>query len=219
MGTVRRLLGLKNWIQKELCDGRIMKAMAPNGNIGVIERQEPRCYIGWAPTRRDVSGLLPQDPSTVAPGIIIMPTAAYAKYTEEKRFDRYSGIQRPKAMGQHLSVDILFAVYEPGVRQPGFIDSVGENGKGLDMTLIKEGTEEGLTTLLNWMDECMEGLLEVQTIPNTDLLIEEESMIYDVYRDQNYVVDRRPMYYGFVKATFMCYAESGLNRDINDLLL
>lgn len=218
MRTTERMLGLKKWITEELCNGRKMKAPAPNMNIGEIVRQEPQCYLAWAPTRMDSSGHLRQDPDSVVPSIIIMPNQSYAKYMEEKRFDRYNNIHRPQMLGQHLGVSILFSVYEPGTRLEGFVDSVGENGRGLDMSLIVEGTEAGLMTLLNWMDECMEKLLGTKAIPGTDMFVDEASMTYSLYTDQNYVVDKRPIYYGFINVDFACYVEEQLNQDIKRLL-
>ena len=219
MRTVERLLGLKRWAVKNLCTGREMKAPAQNNNIGEIVRQEPRCYLGFAPARADSTGRLQEDPASVCPGIIIMPSPSYAKYMEEKRFDRYNNVHRPSMMGSHLSVSILFSVYEPGIRLPGFIDSVGESGQGLDMSLMIEGTEEGLFTLLDWMDDCKEGLLRDKMIPGTDLSVEEETMTSGLYTDQSYVVDRRPIYYGFVNVSFNGYADQGANPSTNQSLL
>ena len=34
-------------------------------------------------------------------------------------------------------------------------------------------------------------------------------MTYSLYTDQAYVVDRRPLYYGFVNAEFKGYADTG----------
>lgn len=219
MRTTERLRGLKKWVEENLCAGRVMKAPAPNGAINEIVRQEPRCYLGWAPARKDTTGFLIEDPSSVSPGIIVMPKQAYAKYMEEKRFDRYNNVHRPSLMGSHLSVDILFSVYEPGTRLPGFIDSAGDRGQGLDMSLIMEGTEQGLMTLVDWMDDCKEALLRDKLIPGTDLSVEEESITYSLYTDQSYVVDRRPIYYGFVSAVFNGYADQGANPSTNQLLV
>lgn len=219
MRTRTRLEGLKKWITKELCTGRIMKAPGENMDISDIERQEPRCYLAWAPSRIDSTGQFREDPISVCPGIIVMPNQSYAKFMEEKRFDRYNNVHRPPDMGQHLSVSILFSVYEPGIRLPGFISSVGEDGRGLDMTLIEEGTEEGLFTLVDWMDDCMEALLRDRSIPGTDLFLEENTMTYSLYTDQSYVVDRRPIYYGFINVTFGCYAEEGVNSAVKNLLI
>ena len=219
MRTSERMRYLKRWVEKELCEGRMMKAPAPGMNIGEIVRQEPRCYLAWAPTRLDQTGRLREDPISVVPGIIIMPNQSYAKNMEEHRIDRYSNINRPKELGAQLSVSMLFSVYEPGIRLSGFIDSVGPEGQGLNMALIQEGTEEGLFTLTNWMDDCMTRLLGQKTIPYTDLAVTESTMTYGLYTDQSYVVDKRPVYYGFVNVVFGCYAEETPSNQIKDLLL
>lgn len=213
-----RLTGLKNWTYKELCKGREMKAPAENMDIGTINRQEPPVYLAWAPARVDKAGNLKEVPLSTVPGILIMPNQTYAKYMEEKRFDRYNNVHRPQEMGQHLAVSILFSVYEPGVRLPGFVDSVGEKGVGLDTSLILEGTEQGLFTLMNWMDDCMEKLLGQKMIPKTDLFVQEDTVTYSLYTDQSYVVDRRPIYYGFVNVVFGCHVNEGYNPDIEKLL-
>lgn len=213
-----RLTGLKNWTYKELCKGRVMKAPAENMDIGTINRQEPKVYLAWAPARMDKAGNLKEIPLSTVPGILIMPNQTYAKYMEEKRFDRYNNVHRPQEMGQHLAVSILFSVYEPGVRLPGFVDSVGEKGAGLDTSLILEGTEQGLFTLMNWMDDCMEKLLGQKMISKTDLFVQEDTVTYSLFTDQSYVVDRRPIYYGFVNVVFGCHVNEGYNPDIEKLL-
>lgn len=218
MRTTERMQGLKKWITKELCEGRLMKAPGKNMNIAEIVRREPKCYLAWAPTRMDSSGMLHQDPDNVVPSIIVMPNQSYAKYMEEQRFDRYNNIHRPQMMGRHLGVSILFSVYEPGTRLEGFVDSVGEGGKGLDMSRIVEGTEEGLMKLLSWMDECMEKMLGLKAIPGTDMFVYDASMNYSLYTDQNYVVDKRPIYYGFINVDFACYVEEEVNYEILNLL-
>lgn len=212
-----RFKGLKSWTYDELCKGRSMKAPAENMDIGTIQRQEPTVHIAWAPGRTDKAGNLLEIPMSTVPGILVMPNPAYAKYMEEKRFDRYNNIHRPQEMGQHLAVSILFSVYEPGIRLPGFV-IMGEKGEGLDPTLILDGTEEGFFTLMNWMDDCMERLIGQKIIPKTDLYVEEETITYSLYTDQNYVVDRRPLYYGFVNVSFGCYANDGNNPAIDQFL-
>lgn len=218
MRFTERLSGLKAWAYKELCEGRTMKAPAENMDIGTINRQEPTVYLAWAPARMDKAGNLKEVPLSTVPGILIMPNQTYAKYMEEKRFDRYNGVHRPQEMGQHLAVSILFSVYEPGVRLPGFVDSVGEKGMGLDPSLILEGTEQGLFTLMSWMDDCMEKLLGQKMIPKTDLFVQEDTVTYSLYTDQSYVVDRRPIYYGFVNVVFGCHVNEEYNPDIEKLL-
>ena len=188
-----------------------MKAPGEKMDISEIRYQEPKCFLAWAPIRRDKNGNVEDEVLSVVPGIVVMPNQAYAKYMEEKRFDRYNNVHRPPDLGQHLSVTILFSVYEPGVRLPGFTDTAKDKGKWMDTSLILEGTEQGLFTLCNWMDDCMEGLLRDKSIAGTDLFVEESTMTYSLYTDQSYVVDRRPIYYGFVNVSFGCYAEEGAN--------
>lgn len=216
MRTVPRLQQLKKWAEENLCQGRMMKAPGKHMHVGEIVMQEPKCYLAWMPARPDETGNLSLDVSHVTPGIIIMPKGSYAKRVEEKRFDRYSNVHRPKELGQELAVDILFSVYEPGIRMPGFIESVEKDQ--LDMSLIQEGTEEGLFTLLNWMDDCKELLIGQRSIPGTDLSVDEESIIYSLYTDQSFVVDKRPIYYGFITVGFNGYAEDGHNKTIEQYL-
>lgn len=217
MRTSQRLLGLKNWAEKELCAGRVMKKPAPDMDIAKIVRGEPECFLAWQPERPDLTGG-PNEIISVCPAIQIMPKSGYIKYVEEKRFDRYSNISRPQEFGQTLIVDMLFSIYEPGIRLPGFVDSV-ESGKGIDMTLLKEGTEEGLFTLLDWMDECKEKMLALGNIPGTDLIMDNSTATYSMYNDGHYVVDKRPIFYGFVSVEFKCYANEAPNRDIDKHLI
>ena len=217
MRTTERLRGLKEWTYDSVCKGREYKVPAPQMDITKIIRKEPSCYIGWAPSRL-ADGQFLTEAGVICPGILIMHNQSYVKYTEEKRFDRYSNIHRPQEMGQHLSVSILFSIYEPGVRLPGFIESAGENGQGVDMSLILEGTEQGLMTLMNWMDDFKIALLAQKHIPKTDLYVEDDTITYSMYTDQNYVVDKRPIFYGFVNASFSCYVEEGQNPDFEKYL-
>ena len=203
MRTNERLRMLKGWTYEICCKGRSMKAPVSTRDFTQVNYQEPGCYLGWAPARVEQS----DDITSVTPSIIIMPAQAHAKYMKEKRFDRYNGVHRPQALGANLSVCVLFSVFEPGIRLPGFQRSVGEQGKGTDMTKLMDGTEEGLKTLLDWMDDFKDNLIGQRMIPDSDLFVDEESITYSLYTDQAYVTDRRPIYYGFVNATFDCYAE------------
>lgn len=218
MRTRERLKGLKKWFYENLCEGREMKAPAENLDIAQIKRQEPQVYLAWAPAKANKTQIIYEETMNVVPGIIIMPARGHIKYMEEKRFDRYNNIHRPQALGQQLSISVLFSVYEPGIRLPGFIQSAGERGSGMDTNLLKEGTEEGLFTLLDWMDDAVEGLLGVKEIPGTDLFLDEETGVTSLFTDQEYVVDRRPAYYGFLNCTFQCYANEKPNEAINKYL-
>lgn len=217
MRTLERLKKLCDWTYDTVCRGRVMKAPAPNQDITVFASQEPRVFLGFTPTRPDTTGM-PEgvDPANVAPGIIIMPTQGFAKNQEEQRFDRYSGVHRPKSMGQSVNAQVLFMVYEDGVRLPGFTDTA--RAGAYDMDLIMEGTQEGLGTLFNWMDDFMTALLSVKTIPGTDMMLNEAEMQYGLYSDQKYISDRRPVYIGVISVTFQCHADE-YNDQVNNLLL
>ncbi len=219
MNTYARLKGLRDLLYGRLCSGREMKAPGPQGDLTEIVTQEPGCYIGFAPGRMDRTGYQPaQDVTSAVPSIIIMPSRSYADYMEEKRFDRYNNVKRPQDLGQHLSVCILFQIYEPGVRLPGFAAGADETGRGLDMTKFMEGTEQGMMTLLDWMDEAKALLIGMDTVPGTDLFLYRESAVYSPYEDQNYIVDRRPIFIGYINVDFGCYAERGAQDVIEEYL-
>ena len=216
MRTEERLKKLRDWTYETVCKGRIMKAPAPNMDISKIVRQEPRAYIGYAPTRPDISIYSETDPLTAAPGIILAPVSGDVHYMEEKRFDRYNDVHRSKDMGQSLIVQAVFMVFEDGVRLPGFIDAL-ERGEEFPMELLREGTEEGLFTLTNWMDDYKDALLSAGSIPGTDLVVNDEAFDYGWYSDQKFISDRRPVFIGMVTVKFQCYADH-LNREVQDLL-
>ena len=50
------------------------------------------------------------------------------------------------------------------------------------------------------------------------MFVNEASMVYSLYTDQSFVVDKRPIYYGFVTVNFNCYADEGTNSGIDKLL-
>lgn len=215
MRTSERMRALKAWITENCCEGRMMKAPGKDYDIRDVRYQKPVCYLGWQPTRPDRTGYAEQaDPLSVCPGILVMPNAGHAKFVEEKRFDRNGNVHRPQEMGDTLSVNILMSVYEPGIRLDGFQD---ENGR-IDMTKIMEGTEEGLITLLDWMDDLITALLAQKIIPHSDMFIDESTIIHSLYTDQNYVVDKRPIFYGFVACEFKCYSNDGGKTAIEELL-
>ncbi|MBQ8708516.1 MAG: hypothetical protein IJ523_10555 [Succinivibrionaceae bacterium] len=194
-----------------------MKTPAPNMDITKIVRQEPRVFIGYYPMRSDQTQWAEEDVLNTAPSVLLMPTQAPVKYMEEERFDRYNGVHRPQQLGQALSIQALFSVYEDGVRMPGFVAKAEDEGF-YDMSLIKEGTKEGLFTLLDWMDDFKDALLGQKMIPHTDLFVRESSMSYGLWADQKYINDKRSLFYGFVNVTFQCYAEEKPNEDYQSLL-
>ena len=220
MRTATRLIRLRDWTYEQVCKGRKFKVPPPNMDITKYnEPTEPSVFIGYAPMRKDETGTLERvDPLFVAPAITLMLDTSAAAYMEDKRFDRYNNVHRPKAFGQQMNIQALFSVYEDGVRMPGFIDKVEKNPNDFDMSLVKEGTEEGYFRLLNWMDDFKNALLEAQVIPNTDLYVNEESIVYTMREDQKYMTDNRPMYNGFVNVQFFSYVERGQNKQIRQIL-
>lgn len=217
MRTEERLRKLKAWTYENVCKGRLMKTPATNMDITKVERQEPRVFLGFAPTRPDLTRLGDDDPTNSAPSIIILPASAFAKNMEEQRFDRYNNIQRSKEMGRQFAAHLIFSVYEDGVRLPGFVDKYESEGK-IDLTLIREGTEEGLFTLLNWMDDFLESLLGAKSIPGTDLCVNEASTVYGLRADQRYIVDKRPLFFGQIDVLFNCHADEKPNKEYSSLL-
>lgn len=220
MRTTLRLQRLQQWTYEKVCKGRLMKCPPPGFDITKYNAPvEPSVFIGYAPMRKDETGTLEkQDPLYVAPAITLLLDGSMAAYMEDKRFDRYNNVHRPKAYGQQVNIQALFSVYEDGIRMPGFLEKLEANPDDFDMSLIKEGTQEGLFTLLNWMDDFKDALLEATYIPGTDMMVNDESIVYTLREDQKYMTDNRPMYNGFVNVQFMCYVERGQNREISDII-
>lgn len=217
MLTRNRLLALQKWTYENVCKGKELKTMPENGDISVIQRQEPPVYVGYWPMRRDETGAWERTPYNVCPGVLISYGVGHARADEEKRFDRYNHIIRPKELGQTLTVSVLFSIYEPGTRLPGFAASA-KSDEGMDMSLITEGTEEGLFTLTDWMDEFKDKILAQRTIPESDLIVDEAEITYSPYMDSEYIVDKRPIYYGFVQVKFNCYSNQQINTEVENLL-
>lgn len=207
-----RLKALQTWTRDTVCKGRIMKA--PGKSITDIERQEPDVYLGFYPTRPDETGKkFCVDQFSTVPGVLIIPMPSQLKNVEDRRFDTYNHIHRSQEYGQWLNVSILFAVYEPGIRLPLFKESGGS-----DMSKFKEGTEEGLLTLMDWMDDFCESLLAAKTIPGTDLTLDEASAEYGPYAGTDFDVDKRPIFYGIVNVKFQCYANQKEAKTIDPYL-
>lgn len=211
-----RLRKMKDWFTQELCKGREFKVPVPatgqkaiyGPDIRDFSMGEPRVFIGWQPLRPDEPGKLdPSDPFSVCPAITLMPGAGNVRLVEEKSFDRSMGVRRGQDMGQHMNIQALFTIYEPGVRLPGF--AAGMDAGNPDMGLIQDGTEEGLRTLLNWMDDAKELILRERGIPGTDLTLDDDHFMASLYTDQQYIVDRRPMFQGFLNIPFRGYASKG----------
>ncbi|MBR3740534.1 MAG: hypothetical protein IKN04_08745 [Clostridia bacterium] len=215
MRDTERLRKTQRWFYDELCKGRQYKVPKGN-NILNVDTAEPRVFLAYQPLRPDYYGnptnlsptpVFEDDPYSTCPSITIMPGPGYLQYMQDKRFDNYKNIYRPKKMGQTLSTTNLFAIYEPGIRMPGFVESM-ESGTP-DMSLLKDGSEAGLLTLMDWMNDAKELVLREQHVPGTDMILDKDSAIESLFSDQNYIVDRRPIYYGFLLITWNCHADTG----------
>lgn len=214
MLTRNRLLALKQWMEDTVCKGRVLKAPDPRGDITKIRETEPKVYLGFWPTRPETGYQETENLASICPAILIAPNTANVKCVEEKRFDTYNGVHRPQAFGQWLNVSILFVTYEPGIRLPGFLK---EDGK-VDFTRMMEGSEQGLFTLMDWIDDCNAALIAQGTIPNSDLIVNDVSMEYGPYIQSDYIADKRPLFYGFINVKFQCFANDKNNSSIDQYL-
>lgn len=215
MRTYERLEAFRKWTYETVCRGKLMKTPAKDANVMHVSRQEPQAFVAWFPTRKDEHGYDANSPLNTVPSVLIMPTESYSKYVEVFRKNTEWKIHRPEEMGHGLNCQVLFSVFEDGVRLPGFVETAGK----YDMSLIKEGTQDGLRTLLDWMDEFQEALLATKVLPGTDLMVMEATMTYGLHRDGQYVSDKRPIYYGIVEVGFNCHAdEAAPNQEIASLL-
>ena len=145
--------------------------------------------------------------ATVEDGRIVDLSPDPTRYPYDERI--LAGCRRWK-----MNLDVLDSPRR--VNHP--IKRVGERGSGLDMSKIMEGSEQGLFTLANWMDDCMDAMLGQKIIPGTDMFLEESTMTYGLRVDQEYVTDHRPIYYGFINCSFAGYATENANREIEKLL-
>ena len=220
MRTYARLRALAAWTDKTVCRGHLFKQEPKDRDITNFEEKvEPAVYIAYTPKRYDESNAMEliERLESAAPSIIIMPTASHVKYVEPQRFDQYKGIHRPKEMGQELNVQVLFTLYEDGVRLPGFIEKYERTGE-FDISLVREGTQEGLQALLDWMDEFKDAMLVQQIVPNSDLILSEDDFNWGMRTNQNSIADDRPLYFGLFNIGFNCVAEYRLSEEISAIL-
>lgn len=215
MRTWERLRKMRDFFYEELCKGREFKAPVPSSSptygpiITDFTMAEPSVFIAYQPMQPNYPGkVYPDDPFSVCPAITIMPGSNPARYVEERRFDRYNNIHRPQDMGQSLCVTVLFSIYEPGVRLPGLPEAMAM-GQENAWNYIQDGTEAACQTLTGWMDDAVELILRERTVPGTDLTLLDDNMVYSFHSDQNFIVDKRPLYYGYINVEWKCYANYG----------
>lgn len=207
MLTSARIEAVRAWCEEELCNGRTMKSPGKGGKATEVQYVKPRAFAGFQPRRRGRE----QEMFSVAPSITIMLAPSQAMRDREKRFDKYSGIHRANELGATMALQFLFTVYEPGDRNEDF----AQTGSYDD---IEEPGAMGYYLLLDWMDELRELLMGVGTIPKTDLAVNTGEVYYAPFMSENTVVDRRPVYNGFVTAEFNTYVGGAPNERVRDLL-
>lgn len=171
---------------------------APGESLGDIIYRRPEIYTAFYPDRTPAASMRAESGAYSAPSILMMLAPSNARNMEPERFDRRDGIIRPMDLGGKLGISLLFSVYEPGVRQPGF--------DGNDPDLIADPGAEGFFTVTDWMDEVSAALIAAQNVPGSDLFLWEGSLTYSPYMEGGYISDTRPIYYGIMNMVFGHYA-------------
>ena len=210
MTTAERLKVLQEWLYKECCEGREMKCPNPDGIVADVTYEEPTVFIGFYPTRTDETGIK-ENPISTVPSLLIMFGQGFAERMQEQRFDRYSGIHRPKELGGTIPIAILFATYDPGDRMERFEDVPSPE-------FLVESTEQGLFTLTNWMDDVKAKLLGTVCIPGTDMFLWKDTLSYSPLTESGQIVDKRPFYYAFINCEFGLYSDRAINARTADLI-
>ena len=99
---------------------------------------------------------------------------------------------------------------------PGFIEQA--RGGDWDISLVREGSDEGLFLLLDWVDDFREKLLAARVIPGTDMALGDDQLTWAMYADQHFISDRRPLYYAYLNVIFRMHSDEAQNRAFRELL-
>lgn len=202
--TRERLTAIQVWVRENVCEGKQLKT--PGDNDATVKMAEPRCFVSNYPRRLNAAE--GETPYVVAPSILIVPTPSSAMIVQEQRFDRYNGIKRDQRMGGQLSVEFIFAVYDPGTRN----EYAQESGKASD---IADNGDEGFYTMTDWIDELIKKLLGVHQFPGTDLYVWPASIGWGPRMVQDSNADSWPYYLGYVTLTLGHYAAEAEDQDPN----
>lgn len=205
MNTRRRLEALQTWVIDNLCKGKRMKT--PGETDFSVEYTEPRCFVGLYPwTLNEASEY------NVAPSILIIPDVSKAKDVRIKSYDQSDNIGRPQNLGAQLNLRLVFCVYDPGDRTAELKTSQNP------YTDILEGDNGGFFTLTDWLDECMEKLLQANSIPGCDLFLYEDTITWAPMTEGEAILDRRPLYYGILQLGFGGESQRREGETISKLL-
>lgn len=204
MTIAQRLRGLQKWLYVNACKGRKMKAMGKN-DLDIVYR-EPYVKLLLFTDAEAV----PEVPKQGAPCILILVKESGMRDMEQ-RFDRYKGINRPKPMAGMLSFQLVFVTYDPGHRT--------EKSQA-DQTYadVFSNEEEAYLAVLDWAEETMNSLIELGSVPGTDLMIDPVDIRCGPMMQYGVLLDRRPLYYGVVDGVFGCQARMISNQQVNILL-
>lgn len=203
MLTDERMECLRGWVERKCCCGKLMKAPQGKDDLSA-QLVVPQCYKYFYPKRRADASV---EAANVAPSILVVPLIDEAQNMEEKRFDRYANVSRPKDLGERQSVQFIFTTYEPGeVKRDGAFTTLEDTGS------------KGTAALLTWMDELKELLLSNHNVPDSDMYLLYDTIRGGLRTDMNAVMDLRPYYQGILLATFGAKSAEISDPAVDELL-
>lgn len=205
MSTRTRLSAFQDWVYQNLCKGRSMKT--PGDTDFSVVYTEPRCFVALYPWQLNEASEY-----NVAPSILIIPDVSKGKDVRVKSYDQSEGVARPQNLGAQLNLKLIYCVYDPGERTAELKESQNPYKD------ILEGDNGGFYTLTDWLDESMEKLMQVQSIPGSDLFLYEDSLTWTPMTEGEAILDRRPLYYGILQIGFGGEAQRRQGDTIKKLL-
>jgi len=184
----QQLQGLKKWIAQNACAGRKFKT--PGNQDLDIKYREPVCKLFLY---TDDSGVPDVDEKS-APCILILMKEGGVRDSEQ-RFDRFKNVHRTGGMSGMLSVQFVFVTVDPGHRT----EKSQSDHTNAD---IEANEEEAFIAVLEWAEDTMNKLVELGTVPGTDLTVDEADCRFGPMSQYGVLMDRRPLYYAVMECTF-----------------
>ena len=204
LGNRERLVRLGEWVRDTCCEGMLLKTPEKSADGKEVKSIRPRCFVGNfypAFTRGELY--------VVTPSILVMFTGGYGSGETMKYMDNRNSIRRPREIAQTLDVQLVHAVFEPITRY---------EKTTVDGTPWDECIDEGSLVLQDWMEKTMAHLIGVDSIPNTDLFVQPESVRWQPLTEDGAVADRGQYRLGVVYATFETETRKDDNAAIRALL-
>lgn len=215
MDYTERLLALKEFVYETVCKGKQFKTQGFNERGGAddykVEYKEPEVFIGLYPRNKNRNSNERNDPSRVAPSVLIIPRLNYSGKFKEARFDNYEGINRSKEIAGVFSVQFLFCMYDTGKRNA----DTSITRKAED---IEDNTEQAVLNLIGWIEELSKQIMGLSQIPNTDLFVYKDSVCWSTLNSDDSVADHRPLYYGYLTVSFGHKTNKVNDKKIEELL-